>query len=219
MLRSRWSTLWKPRTKSLWAFDSQAQEREVVAYHEAGHTLVAWSLALADPVVKVTIILRGCTLGVTEMVPSDDRYSLKRNDLLARRAVLLGGRASEELVFGDVTVGAENDLVEVTRLARRMMTRWGMGSLGWLAFRGDEAQPFLGYELSRGRDYGDATADRIDADVLALVQNRRELVNELLEQNRARLDSLAQALLVHETLEHQQIEEILGARPSSSTPI
>jgi cell division protease FtsH len=126
---------------------------------------------------------------------------------------MLGGRVAEEIVFSDVTTGAENDLVEVTRLARRMVTRWGMGSLGPVAFKADEEQPFLGYELSQGRDYGQETADHIDRDVQELLAERREFVRHLLTEQRVKLDALANALLQDETVDTDSIVIVLGPRP------
>ncbi len=111
-------------------------ERRAVAYHESGHALVAWLTPAADPVHKVTIIPHGQALGVTEQLPDDDRYNYSRTYLMARLDVMLGGRCAEEIAVGDITTGAENDLVQATRLVRRMVTRWGMGSLGPVAFAG-----------------------------------------------------------------------------------
>jgi cell division protease FtsH len=188
------------------------QERQVIAYHEAGHALVAWLTPQADPVHKVTIIPRGRALGVTEQLPEDDHYNYSRTYLLARLAVMLGGRAAEETVIGDITTGAENDLVQATRLARRMITRWGMGRLGTVAFEADETQPFLGYELARGRDYSESTAAQIDEEVRQLLAERHQLVNRLLKENRARLDRLAEALLHDETVDQPELVRILGPR-------
>ena len=140
-------------------------ERRVVAYHESGHAVVAWLNPGADPVHKVTIVPHGQALGLTEQIPGEERHNLSHSYLMARLAVMLGGRTAEEIAFGEVTTGAENDLVEATRLARRMITRWGMGKLGLAAFKADEEHPFLGYELSQGRDYSEATAARIDEEV------------------------------------------------------
>ena len=147
-----------------------AHERRVVAYHEAGHALVAWLNRAADPVHKITIIPHGRALGVTEQLPSADRYNYDHAYLLARLDVMLGGRVAEALAVGDVTTGAENDLVQATRLARRMITRWGMGGLGPVAFQADEEHPFLGYELTQGRDYSEATAARIDEELQRLLE-------------------------------------------------
>jgi cell division protease FtsH len=194
-------------------------DRRVVACHEAGHALVAWLTPAADPVHKVTIIPRGRALGVTEQLPGDDHYNYSKEYLLARLSVMLGGRAAEELVIGDITTGAENDLVEATRLARRMVARWGMGSLGPVAFQSDEQQPFLGYELAQGRDYSEATAAQIDQDVQLLLKERHEAVYCLLADQRPRLDLLIETLLHDETIDQDTLATILGARPEAAEPV
>jgi len=191
------------------------QERRVVAYHEAGHALVAWLTPEADPVHKVTIIPRGRALGVTEQLPGEDHYNFNRTYLLARLAVMLGGRTAEEIAIGDITTGAESDLVEATRLARRMVTRWGMGDLGLVAFRADEEHPFLGYELAQGRDYSEATAARIDQEVQRLLEERHEAVRHLLTDAQTKLERLVQALLHDETIGRDALTRILGARPEA----
>ncbi len=188
------------------------EERRVVAYHEAGHALAAWLTPYADPVHKVTIIPRGQALGVTEQLPGDDQYNYSRSSLLARLAVMMGGRAAEELATGDITTGAENDLVEATRLARRMITRWGMGSLGPMALNTDEEQPFLGYELAQNRTYSEETAARIDQDVQKLLANRYQEVKGLLESARSKLDNLVSILLKEETIDRDSLVRILGPR-------
>jgi cell division protease FtsH len=191
------------------------RDRRVVAYHEGGHALVAWLTPQADPVRKVTIVPHGRALGVTEQLPIEERYNMSRGDLVARLDVMLGGRASESLVIGDVTTGAENDLVQATQLARRMITRWGMGGLGPLAFRADEEQPFLGYQLSQGRDYSEATASRIDQEVEALLVEREAAVARLLAGARDRLDALAELLLKEETAGEEALVRVLGPRPAA----
>jgi len=131
---------------------------------------------------------------------------------------MLGGRAAEEIALNDITTGAENDLVEATRLARRMITRWGMGSLGLMALSADEEQPFLGYELSQSRDYSEETAARIDQDVQHILQERYQTVKNLLTEARQQLDRLVQALLQDEMVDQDTLLKILGGRmlaPSS----
>jgi cell division protease FtsH len=187
-------------------------DRRVVAYHEGGHAVVAWLTPAADPVRKVTIVPHGQSLGSTEQRPTEERYNYSRTDLLARIDVMLGGRESEALAMGDVTTGAENDLVQATRLVRRMITRWGMGSLGSVAFQTDEEQPFLGYQLAQGRDYSDATAARIDHEVEHLIAERQEAVRQLLTEARERLDTVAQALLTDETVREDALVQMLGPR-------
>jgi len=187
-------------------------DREVVAYHEAGHALVAWLLPNADPVHKVTIIPRGRALGVTEQLPGEDQVNYSREYLLSRISVMLGGRTAEELAIGDITTGAENDLVEATRLARRMVTRWGMGDLGLMAISTDAEQPFLGYELAQGHEYSEETSARIDHYIQQLLENRHEEVKHLLTQSREKLDALVEALLREETIDQNELSEILGER-------
>ena len=193
-------------------------ERTTVAYHESGHALVAWYQAAADPVHKVTIIPHGRALGVTEQLPLEDQRNYARNYLLARIAVMLGGRASEEIVLGEITTGAENDLVEATRLARRMVTRWGMGSLGLAAFKADEEHPFLGYELSQGRDFSEKTASLIDAEVQRILNDGIETARNILKSKRQKLDSLVQELLKSESASQEDLVRILGPRPEAPAP-
>ena len=127
---------------------------------------------------------------------------------------MLQCRAAEDTVIGDITTGAENDLVQATRLARRMITRWGMGRLGTIAFEADDEQPFLGYELARGRDYSEDTAAQIDQEVRQLLADRYQAVRQLLQDARPQLDRLAEALLQEETVDQSELIQILGARPS-----
>jgi cell division protease FtsH len=189
-----------------------AHERRVVAYHETGHALVAWLMPAADPVHKITIIPHGRALGVTKQLPGEDRYNYSRAYLMARLAVMLGGRTAEEIVMSDVTTGAEKDLVEATHLARRMVTRWGMSDLGPVAFSSDEEQPFIGYKLSQERDFSEATAARIDQEVRRLLDERHEAVRKLLTEARNQLDLVAETLLKEETLSQEDLVRILGSR-------
>ena len=192
-----------------------AHERRTVATHESGHALVAWLSPAADPVRKVTIVPHGRALGVTEQLPDDDRRNYSVSYLMARLAVMLGGRGAEEIAIGDVTTGAENDLMEATRLARRMVTRWGMGKLGPMVFQVDERQPFLGYEISQGREYSEATAARIDEEVQQLLEERHQAVRKLLANAREKLDRLVDVLLQDETVAQERLAEIFGPRPVS----
>ncbi|MGB7292862.1 MAG: cell division protein FtsH, partial [Thermodesulfobacteriota bacterium] len=193
--------------------------RRVIAYHESGHALVAWFTPNADPVHKVTIIPHGLALGATKQLPLEEQYNYSRAYLMSRILVLLGGRTAEEIAIGEVSTGAENDLVEATRLARRMVTRWGMSNLGLLAFKTDEEQPFLGYELARGRDYSEATAAIIDEEIKRLLEESHENVRELLAAKVEKLHTLAHALLENETIEQPDLKDILGPRPEASVNI
>jgi cell division protease FtsH len=190
-----------------------ARDRRVTAYHESGHAVVAWLTAAADPVRRVTIVPHGRALGVTEQLPVEERYNMSKTDLLARLDVMLGGRTAENLVIGEITTGAENDLIQATRLARRMITRWGMGTLGPVAFDADDEQPFLGYRMGQGRDYSEATAARVDREVETLLAERQSIVLRLLTSARDRLDALVETLLKEETLGDEQLTRILGPRP------
>ncbi|MGH8207656.1 MAG: ATP-dependent zinc metalloprotease FtsH, partial [Steroidobacteraceae bacterium] len=191
------------------------RDRRVVAYHEGGHAVVAWMTPAADRVRKISIVPHGRALGVTAQQPAEERYNMSRVDLMARIDVMLGGRCSEALVIGDITTGAENDLVEATRLARRMITRWGMGTLGPVAFSYHDEQPFLGYQLSQGPDYSEATAARVDQEVEDLLTGRQSAVRSLLVQARERLDNLVETLLKEETLGETELTRILGQRPAA----
>jgi cell division protease FtsH len=192
------------------------KQRTIIAYHESGHALVAWLTPEADPVNKVTIIPRGRALGVTEQLPGEDQYNYSQEYLLARLAVMLGGRASEEIALKSITTGAESDLAEATRLARRMITRWGMGSLGPIAFSTDDQQPFLGYELAQGREYSEELAARIDEDVQKLLKERYAFSRQLLENARDQLDLLVKALLQDEIVLQDDLVRILGTRAAAA---
>lgn len=186
------------------------EERKVIAYHEAGHALVASLIPGTDPLQKVTIIPRGKSLGVTEQLPEKDKYNYSRQYMLDRIAITLGGRASEQIVFGDVTSGAANDLKQVTEIARRMVTQWGMSDkIGPVAFRSGEQHPFLGKEIAAQKDFSEYTARVIDEEVRNIVSTMEQKAAKLLEGNRSKLDAIAQALLVQETLNAEDIDRIM----------
>jgi cell division protease FtsH len=187
--------------------------RRVIAYHEGGHALVAWLTPDADTVHKVTIVPHGQALGVTEQRPGADQYNFPKSYLLARLAVLLGGRSAEELVMGDVTTGAENDLIEATRLARHMVMSWGMSELGLAAYEDSTQERFLGYELGRGTRPSECTAARIDQEIHRLLEEQREVVTNLITRERDKLDRLAACLLKQEVVDHEQLIHLLGPRP------
>ncbi len=188
--------------------------RRVTAYHESGHALVAWLTPSADPVHKVTIVPHGHALGVTEQRPGADRYNFSKSYLVARLGVMLGGRTAEEIVMGDVTTGAENDLIEATGLARHMVMSWGMSDLGLAAYRSSSDDRFLGYELGQAREYSETTATQIDQAVQGFLEEQHHVVKTLLLQSREKLDRLAMALLEHEVVDHQALTQLLGPRPS-----
>jgi cell division protease FtsH len=190
---------------------SNEQERRVVAYHEAGHALVAALTPGADPVLKVTIVPRGQALGVTAVLPEDDRRNYSRSYLLAQMHMMLGGRAAEEVAIGEITTGASNDLQRVTAMARRMVAQFGMSdTIGPLNFGEDERQPFLGYTLSQGRTYSEETAAQIDNEVRRIVEQVHVETRDLLENNRDRLEALANELLVNESVDRARVLELAG---------
>ncbi len=185
-------------------------EKKVVAYHEAGHALVAKLLPNTDPLQKVTIIPRGRSLGMTEQLPDTERYNLKKKYLLDRIAVALGGRAAERIVFDDVTNGASEDFRQVTRIARKMVCNWGMSEkLGPVMFKQGEEHPFLGRELSQQKDFSEHTQQIIDEEIQKILMEMEQKAETLIYDNRIKLDALAEALLENETLDKKQIDWIL----------
>ncbi len=185
------------------------EEKRIVAYHEAGHAVVMNAIPEADPVQKVSIIARGQFGGYTLALPEDDRMLKSRRKLMAEMIGLLGGRAAEELVFDDITSGAANDLERVTHLARMMVTRLGMSDrLGPLTYGKKEELIFLGREIAEQRDYSDAVAEQIDAEVRRIVNEAYEKARELLNTYRDKLDAVARRLLEVETIGREEFEKI-----------
>jgi cell division protease FtsH len=188
-------------------------ERRVIAYHESGHALVAWYQPQSDPVHKITIVPRGQALGVTQSIPTDDRHNLSEEYLEARIAMALGGRAAEQLALGSITTGAQNDLETATELARRMVVSWGMSEkMGLFSFDDSPQAVFLGRELAGNPHISQRTAAIIDEEVTRLLNEGFETAERILTQNRAKLDTLANALLQEEVLEEDQIARLIGPR-------
>ena len=195
-------------------------ERERVAYHEAGHALLGLLQPEADPVRRVTVIPRGQALGVTLSVPEDDRYNYNEAYLRARIVNALGGRAAEQIVYGSVTTGAENDIKQVTDLARAMVTRFGMSDeIGMIALTGNEDGNFLDSSFggAMSRPYSEATAQAIDRATKRIIDESYEKALRLLSQERARLDALTKMLLAEESLDYAQMLEVTGLTPHSAT--
>jgi cell division protease FtsH len=185
-------------------------ERKITAYHEAGHALVAKLTPSTDPIHKVSIIPRGRALGVTQQLPLDDRYTYSKDYLYGTLKVLLGGRVAEEIALQTMTTGAGNDLERATELARKMVTEWGMSErMGPLTFGKREEHVFLGREIAKHRDYSDKTAEEIDEETKRIVTEAYHQTKELLEKNRNLLDAIAKALLERETLEANEIDQII----------
>jgi len=188
-----------------------AHEREMTAYHEAGHALLAWLSPDVDPLHKVTIIPRGRALGVTQLLPNEERYNVGERRLHSQLAFMLGGRAAEKLVFNEYSAGAEDDLKRATQTARRMISRWGMSDvIGPVAFRDSESHPFLGKEFHEQREYSEETARQIDSEVQRFLQQADHKAMQTLRDHRDQLDRLARALLETESLELPEIIAILG---------
>ena len=185
------------------------EEKRIIAYHEAGHAVVANAIPEADPVQKVSIVGRGQAGGVTWFRPDEDRLLYSRKKLLANLAYALGGRVAEEIVFDDITSGAANDIEQVTRMARTMVTRLGMsGELGPLQYGQKEELIFLGREISEQRDYSEAIAEKIDQEVRRIVEEAYNLARKLLNTYRQQLDGVAQKLLEAETMTREEFEAI-----------
>ena len=186
-----------------------AEEKRIVAYHEAGHAVVMNAMPEADPVQKVSIIARGMAAGYTIALPMDDRTLMPRKKLLAEMIGLLGGRAAEELVFDDITSGASNDIERVTQLARNMVTRLGMSDeLGPMVYGQKEELIFLGREISEQRDYSESVAEKIDKEVRSMVTEAYTKAKEILTTYRTELDTVATSLLENETLSKEEFEQL-----------
>jgi cell division protease FtsH len=186
------------------------RERTNTAYHEAGHTLVARLIPGTDPIHKVTIIPRGRALGTTQQLPLDERHTYPKDYLMSTLTVLLGGRAAEDLVFNQFTTGAGNDLERATELARKMVCNWGMSEeLGPITFGRREEHIFLGREISQSKDFSEETARLIDHAMKNLVEGAYQRAKDLLATHRAVLQALAQGLLDRETLDSQEIDQII----------
>ncbi|HEY1016635.1 MAG TPA: ATP-dependent zinc metalloprotease FtsH [Herpetosiphonaceae bacterium] len=186
------------------------KEKELTAYHEAGHAIVAKAMPAANPVHKVTIVPRGMAGGYTLMIPDEDQHYMSVSQFEAQIAVALGGRVAEELVLGDFTTGASNDIQQITRMARAMVTRYGMSpELGPIAFGEKEELIFLGREISEQRNYSDETSRKIDAEVKRLVDEGHLRTKAVLERNRDVMNRMAEALIEYETLEGQTLASLL----------
>ena len=195
-----------------------SEEKRIVAYHEAGHAVVGHVIPEADPVHKVSIIARGLLGGFTMALPEDDRTLVSRSKLKADMAFMLGGRASEEIIFNDITTGASNDLERVTKLARAMITRLGMSqSMGPMVYGHKEELIFLGREISEQRDYSESIAKEIDDEVRRLVAEAYDRALELLKRYRQQLNAIAERLIEVETLDHAEFAKIFGDAAPAKT--
>jgi cell division protease FtsH len=190
------------------------KERLVTAFHEMGHAMVAHYLQNTDPVHKISIISRGQALGYTISLPTEDKFLTTRAELEDTLAMTLGGRAAEEIVFGEITTGAANDLEKVTGTAKQMVMRFGMSEkLGPRTFGHDQSLPFLGREFSAEPDYSDEIAREIDDEIRRIVEDAHQRAKEVLMSNRGRLDQLSKVLLERETIEREEFEQLLAGKP------
>jgi cell division protease FtsH len=189
-------------------------EKRIIAYHEAGHALVMQVLPHCDPVYKVSIISRGMALGYTMHLPDDDRYLQHKSKMMDDLAGILGGRSAEEVVFGDITTGASDDIARATDLARAMVTRYGMSdALGQRTFGAREELVFLGREISEQRNYGEQVAEQIDAEVFRIVSGAHAKAKEILNTYRKQLDALADRLMIAESVDREELARLI-ARPA-----
>jgi cell division protease FtsH len=195
-------------------------EKKVLAYHEAGHTLVSKRMPKADPIHKVTIIPRGMALGVTQSLPVDERHVHSKDFLEAQLAVFMGGRVAELLVFNQIDTGAGNDLERATKLARKMVCNWGMSDkLGPVTFGRTEEHIFLGREIQRQQDYSESTAVVIDEEIRSFIERAEETARHILSKDIDKLHLLAKALLEKEIMDSVEVDAIINPQPGSTEPV
>jgi cell division protease FtsH len=189
-----------------------AKEKEITAYHEAGHALVGASLTNADPVQKVSIISRGQAAGYTLAAPQEDKRLYSRAYFIDELATLLGGYVSEKIIFGDVTTGASNDLERATEIARKLVTRYGMSALGPRTFGHKEELIFLGKEISEEKNYSESTAAKIDAEVSKFIENAFKTAEKIITEKKEILEKIAKTLLEKETIEQDEFNSLIGKK-------
>ena len=196
------------------------EEKRLTAFHEAGHALVAALLPHTDPLHKVTIIPRGMALGLTQQLPTEEKHNYTKEQLQSRIAVCMGGRIAEDMVFGEISTGAQNDIEQATEMARKMVCEWGMSdTLGPLTYGKKEEQIFLGKEFNRHQDYSEATALKIDAEIKRIVTEQYERAQRTLTEKRELLNRVAEALLEYEVLDAEQLKALVeGRRLEIRTP-
>jgi cell division protease FtsH len=188
------------------------KEKEVIAYHETGHALVMKALPHTDPVHKVSIISRGMALGWTLSLPEEDKYLISRDELMDQIAGIMGGRVAEEIVFGDITSGAENDIQRATQMARRMVTQWGMSEkVGTVTMGHKEELVFLGRDLGEQRTYSEEVAAVIDEEIRSIINHGYQTAKAILTKQRGKMDAVVERLKVVETIDGKELDEILAA--------
>jgi cell division protease FtsH len=190
------------------------EERRNTAYHESGHAVVAKLLPKTDPVHKVTIIPRGRALGLTMQLPAEDRYSMDKNRILDTLAVLFGGRIAEEIFMHQMTTGASNDFERATEMARRMVTQWGMSeALGTMVYGENDGEVFLGRSVTTHKNVSEATMQKVDEEIRRIIDQQYALARGLIEANRDKVEAMATALLEYETLDADQLDDIMAGKP------
>jgi cell division protease FtsH len=196
-------------------------EKKLTAYHESGHAIVGLSVPDHDPVYKVTIIPRGRALGVTMFLPEADRYSTSKRRLESRIATLFGGRVAEEMIFGpeSVTTGASNDIERATEIARNMVTKWGLSDrLGPLTYSEENGEVFLGRSVTQHKQVSDVTAHAIDEEVRRVIDGNYKRAKEILDRELEKLHNMASALIKYETIDEEQIRDIMNGRDPRPPP-
>jgi len=188
-------------------------EKMNTAYHESGHAVVAKLVPKSDPVHKVTIIPRGRALGLTMQLPEEDRYAYDRQYLMSRIAVLFGGRIAEELFMNQMTTGASNDFERATAMARDMVTRYGMSDLGVMVYGENDGEVFLGRSVTQHKNVSEATMQKVDAEIRRIIDEQYALARQLLEDNRDKVEAMTKALLEWETIDAEQINDIMEGKP------
>jgi len=188
-------------------------EKMNTAYHESGHAVVAKLVPKSDPVHKVTIIPRGRALGLTMQLPEEDRYAYDRQYLMSRIAVLFGGRIAEELFMNQMTTGASNDFERATAMARDMVTRYGMSDLGVMVYGENDGEVFLGRSVTQHKNVSEATMQKVDAEIRRIIDEQYALARKLLDENRDKVEAMTKALLEWETIDAEQIDDIMGGKP------
>jgi len=195
------------------------EQKRVIAFHEAGHALVAALTPHADPLHKVTIIPRGMALGLTMQLPTDDALTMKKEELEANLAIFMGGRIAEEMFLKHMTTGASNDIERATDIARKMVCEWGMSELGPLSYGKREEQIFLGREIAQHRDYSEETAIRIDEQVKKLVQDGYDRAHKIIEEKADALERIALALLEREVLDGAEVRQLIAGETLAALAI
>ncbi len=190
-----------------------AEDKKKTAYHESGHAIIGMTLPGCDPVHKVSVIPRGRALGVTWSLPEEDRFSLYRDQMLSQISMLFGGRVAEEIFVGNISTGASNDFERATQIAREMVTRYGMSeALGPMVYGENEGEVFLGRSVTTHKNVSEATMQKVDAEIRRILDEQYALATKILTESRDKVEAMAAALLEWETIDAEQIADIMAGR-------